>query len=185
MRIRPLLAVVLALCLAFFTTACSGDSDAVQRGGSNVTYDDIHNTGKANDCPTIGDSARGSIPLTAGGSYELREICMHPVQVYAKEEPKNIRQQAEFVEGKILTRYTSSLDSVFGDLKVTESGLQFQEKGGIDFQPITVLVPGGEEFPFTFSSKSLNATAEGSALTTSTDFEGTYRTPQLPHQQLH
>ena len=60
---------------------------------------------------------------------------------------------------------------------MTESGLQFQEKGGIDFQPITVLVPGGEEFPFTFSSKSLNATAEGSALTTSTDFEGTYRTP--------
>ncbi|MEC8733223.1 MAG: Photosystem II manganese-stabilizing polypeptide, partial [Cyanobacteriota bacterium] len=52
MRSRPLLAVVLALCLAFFTTACSGDSDAVQRGGSNVTYDDIHNTGKANDCPT-------------------------------------------------------------------------------------------------------------------------------------
>ena len=119
----------------------------------------------------------GSIPLTAGGSYELREICMHPVQVYAKEEPKNIRQQAEFVEGKILTRYTSSLDSVFGDLKVTESGLQFQEKGGIDFQPITVLVPGGEEFPFTFSSKSLNATAEGSALTTSTDFEAPIAPP--------
>ena len=104
MRIRPLLAVTLALCLMFFTTACSGDSEAVQRGGTNVTYDDIHNTGKANDCPTIGDSARGSIPLTAGGSYELREICMHPVQVYAKEEPKNIRQKAEFVEGKILTR---------------------------------------------------------------------------------
>ena len=154
MRIRPLLAVVLALCLAFFTTACSGSSEAVQRAGSNVTYDDIRNTGKANDCPTIGDSARGSIPLTVGGSYELRDVCMHPVQVYAKEEPKNIRQQAEFVEGKILTRYTSSLDEVFGDLTVTESGLQFQEKGGIDFQPITVLVPGGEEFPFTFSSKS-------------------------------
>ena len=177
MRIRSLLAVVLALCLAFFTTACSGDSDAVQRAGSNVTYDDIRNTGKANDCPTIGDSARGSIPLTAGNSYELRGICMHPAQVYAKEEPKNIRQEAEFVEGKILTRFTSSLDEVFGDLTVTESGLQFQEKGGIDFQPITVLVPGGEEFPFTFSSKALNATAEGSAITTSTDFAGTYRTP--------
>ena len=168
---------MLALCLAFFTTACSGGSEAVQRSGSNVTYDDIRNTGKANDCPTIGDSARGSIPLTVGGSYELRDICMHPVQVYAKEEPKNIRQQAEFVEGKILTRYTSSLDEVFGDLKVTESGLQFNEKGGIDFQPITVLVPGGEEFPFTFSSKSLDAKAEGAAITTSTDFEGTYRTP--------
>ena len=94
-----------------------------------------------------------------------------------QEEPKNIRQEAEFVEGKILTRFTSSLDEVFGDLTVTESGLKFQEKGGIDFQPITVLVPGGEEFPFTFSSKALDATAEGAAITTSTDFEGTYRTP--------
>ena len=177
MRIRPLLSVVLALCLAFFTTACSGDSEAVQRAGSNVTYDDIRNTGKANDCPTIGETARGSIALTAGGSYELRGICMHPVQVYAKEEPKNIRQEAEFVEGKILTRFTSSLDEVFGDLTVTKDGLEFQEKGGIDFQAITILVPGGEEFPFTFSSKSLNATAEGNSITTSTDFEGTYRTP--------
>ncbi len=177
MRIRSLLAAVLALCLAFVTTACSGDSEAVQRGGSNVTYDDIHNTGKANDCPTIADSARGSIPLTVGGQYELRDLCMHPLQVYAKEEPTNRRQVAQFVEGKILTRYTSSLDEVYGDLTVTEEGLQFQEKGGIDFQPITVLVPGGEEFPFTFSSKSLDATAEGAAITTSTDFEGSYRTP--------
>ena len=177
MRIRPLLAVVLALCLAFFTTACSGDSDAVQRGGSNVTYDDIHNTGKANDCPTIGDSARGSISLTPGSAYELKGICMHPSRVFVKGEPANKRQEAQFVEGKILTRFTSSLDEVYGDLTVTEAGLEFQEKDGIDFQPITVLVPGGEEFPFTFSSKSLNATAEGSALTTSTDFEGTYRTP--------
>ena len=177
MRIRSLLAAVLALCLAFVTTACSGDSEAVQRGGSNVTYDDIHNTGKANDCPTIADSARGSIPLTVGGQYELRDLCMHPLQVYAKEEPTNRRQVAQFVEGKILTRYTSSLDEVYGDLTVTEEGLQFKEKGGIDFQPITVLVPGGEEFPFTFSSKSLDATAEGAAITTSTDFEGNYRTP--------
>ena len=58
MRIRSLLAVVLALCLTFFTTACSGGTDA-NRGESNVTYDDIRNTGKANDCPTIGDAARG------------------------------------------------------------------------------------------------------------------------------
>ena len=66
---------------------------------------------------------------------------------------------------------------MFGDLTVSETGLQFQEKGGIDFQPITVLVPGGEEFPFTFSSKSLKATADGDAITTSTDFKGEYRTP--------
>ena len=125
----------------------------------------------------LADSARGSISLTPGGSYELKGICMHPTQVFAKGEPANKRQEAQFVEGKILTRFTSSLDEVYGDLTVSSDGLSFQERGGIDFQPITVLVPGGEEFPFTFSSKNLKATAEGAAISTSTDFEGTYRTP--------
>jgi photosystem II oxygen-evolving enhancer protein 1 len=40
-----------------------------------------------------------------------------------------------------------------------------------------VLLPGGEEVPFTFSSKELLATADGAALTTSTDFDGSYRAP--------
>ncbi len=53
MRIRPLLAMVLALCL-FVVTACSGGAEVI--GRSNVTYDDIRNTGKANDCPTLPDS---------------------------------------------------------------------------------------------------------------------------------
>jgi photosystem II oxygen-evolving enhancer protein 1 len=174
MRIRPLLALVLAFCLTF-VTACSGDAQAVDR--SNITYDDIRNTGKANDCPTLDDSARGSIPLTPGSDYQLRAICMHPSRVFVKGEPANKRQEAQFIEGKILTRYTSSLDQVYGDLVVGEKGLSFKEQGGIDFQPITVLVPGGEEFPFTFSSKNLKAEAEGAAITTSTDFEGEYRTP--------
>ncbi len=174
MRFRPLLALVLAFCLTF-VTACSGGSEAVERG--NYTYEDIVNTGKANNCPNLSDSARGSIPLTPGSAYELRGICMHPTQVFVKGEPANKRQEAQFIEGKILTRYTSSLDEVYGSLVVSENGLAFQEEGGIDFQPITVLVPGGEEFPFTFSSKNLQAEAEGAAITTSTDFEGTYRTP--------
>jgi len=60
MRFRPLLALALALCLTV-VTACGGGAKAVER--ANVTYDDIVNTGKANDCPTLPDSARGSIPL--------------------------------------------------------------------------------------------------------------------------
>ena len=174
MSIRPLLALVLAFCLTV-VTACSGGADAVER--SNITYDDIRNTGKANDCPVLTDSARGSISLTPGSAYELKGICMHPSRVFVKGEPANKRQEAQFVEGKILTRFTSSLDEVYGDLVVSSDGLSFTEQGGIDFQPITVLVPGGEEYPFTFSSKNLKATAEGAGITTSTDFEGTYRTP--------
>ncbi|MEI8251911.1 MAG: photosystem II manganese-stabilizing polypeptide [Synechococcus sp. ELA057] len=174
MRFRPLLALVLALCLTL-VTACSGGAKAVDR--ANLTYDDIHNTGLANNCPTLPESARGSIALDSGSRYELREICLHPTEVFVKGEPANKRQEAQFVGGKILTRYTSSLDQVYGDLKVSGDKLTFSERGGIDFQPITVLLPGGEEVPFTFSSKELVAEAAGGAITTSTDFSGSYRAP--------
>jgi len=174
MRFRPLLALVLALCLTL-VTACSGGAKAVDR--ANLTYDDIHNTGLANNCPTLPESARGSIALDSGSRYELREICLHPTEVFVKGEPSNKRQEAQFVGGKILTRYTSSLDQVYGDLKVSGDKLTFSERGGIDFQPITVLLPGGEEVPFTFSSKELVAEAAGGAITTSTDFSGSYRAP--------
>ena len=174
MSFRPLLALVLALCLTL-VTACSGGAKAVDR--SNLTYDDIHNTGLANNCPTLPDSARGSIALDAGAKYQLREICMHPQEVYVKGEPANKRQEAQFVAGKILTRFTSSLDQVYGDLDAGATDLSFKELGGIDFQPITVLLPGGEEVPFTFSSKELVAQADGASITTSTDFNGSFRAP--------
>ena len=174
MRFRPLLALVLALCLTL-VTACSGGAKAVDR--ASLTYDDIHNTGLANSCPTLPDSARGTISLDPSARYQLREICLHPSEVFVKGEPANKRQEAQFVPAKILTRYTSSLDQVYGDLKLNDDQLTFTELGGIDFQPVTVLLPGGEEVPFTFSSKELVASADGTALTTSTDFEGPYRAP--------
>jgi photosystem II oxygen-evolving enhancer protein 1 len=174
MRFRPLLAVVLALCLTL-VTACSGGAKAVDR--ANLTYEDIHNTGLANSCPTLPDSARGTIALDPSASYQLREICLHPSEVYVKGEPANKRQEAQFVQGKILTRFTSSLDQVYGDLTVDGDKLTFTELGGIDFQPITVLLPGGEEVPFTFSSKELVAESSGSSFSTSTDFSGSFRAP--------
>jgi photosystem II oxygen-evolving enhancer protein 1 len=174
MLFRPLLALVLALCLTL-VTACSGGAKAVDR--ANLTYDDIHNTGLANNCPTLPDSARGSIALDPGSKYQLREICMHPSEVFVKGEPANKRQEAQFVPTKILTRFTTSLDQVYGDLAVTGDGLAFKEDGGIDFQLVTVLLPGGEEVPFVFSSKELDASADGAAITTSTDFNGDYRVP--------
>ncbi|MFQ6539630.1 MULTISPECIES: photosystem II manganese-stabilizing polypeptide [Aphanothece] len=174
MRFRPLLALALALCLTL-VTACSGGAKAGDR--SSLTYDDIHNTGLANDCPTLPDSARGSIALDPSGDYKLQEICMHPSEVYVKGEPANKRQESQFVAGKILTRYTTSLDQVYGDLNVTGGGLSFKELGGLDFQLITVLLPGGEEVPFVFSSKELEAKADGASISTSTDFTGSYRVP--------
>ena len=83
---------------------------------------------------------------------------MHPAEVYVKGEPANKRQEAQFVATKILTRFTTSLDQVYGDLTVTGNGINFKEMGGIDFQIVTVLLPGGEEVPFTFSSKAVSYT---------------------------
>jgi len=174
MRFRPLLALVLALCLTL-VSACSGGAKAVDR--ANLTYEDIHNTGLANDCPTLPDSARGTISLDPSARYQLKEICMHPSEVFVKGEPANKRQEAQFVAGKILTRYTSSLDQVYGDLTVSGDKLTFKELGGMDFQPITVLMPGGEEVPFMFSSKELQASADGTSFSTSTDLKGEYRAP--------
>ena len=174
MRFRPLVAAVLALCL-IFVTACGGDAKARTRAG--LTYDEILNTGLANDCFTVDESARGVIPLDPEASYQFTNVCLHPSSVQVLVEPVNKRQAPRFVDGKILTRYTSSLDEVFGDLTVADDQVTFSEKGGMDFQLITVIMPGGEEVPFVFSSKDLVATAPGEAITTSTDFDGPYTVP--------
>ncbi|MEO1350963.1 MAG: photosystem II manganese-stabilizing polypeptide, partial [Cyanobacteria bacterium J06635_15] len=96
------------------------------------------------------------------------------------EEPVNKRQTADFVPGKSLTRYTSSLDQVSGNLAVGSDGvLTFYEKDGMDFQAITVLLPGGEQIPFLFTIKGLVAQSQTGAkgITTSTDLKGEYRVP--------
>jgi photosystem II oxygen-evolving enhancer protein 1 len=111
---------------------------------------------------------------------------MHPAEVYVKGEPANKRQEAQFVPGKILTRFTTSLDQVYGDLDVDRvTRPQLQEAGGHR-------LPAGHRAAarwrggsvLRFSSKELDATADGAAITTSTDFERQLPRAQLPHLQL-
>lgn len=176
MRYRAFLGAFCAFCLAAVTLFGS-NALAVPKG---VSYDDIVNTGLANKCPQVSQTVRGSIPLESGESYELTSLCIEPTEYFVKEAPVSKRAASKFVEGKSLTRYTSSLDEVFGDLKTNSDGtITFVEKGGIDFQAITVLLPAGEEFPFLFTVKGLQATtAEASdSINTSTTFEGDYRVP--------
>ena len=175
MRYRALIAALLAVCLSFLTACSEGlNSD------KPLTYDDIVNTGLANSCPELPETARGSIALDRDGSYILTDLCLQPTTYFVKEEPTNKRQEAEFVPGKALTRYTSSLDQVTGNLSFDKNNaLTFDEKYGIDFQAITVLLPGGEEVPFLFTVKGLTAKSQPglSGINTSTDFEGIYNVP--------
>ncbi|MFM7615229.1 MAG: photosystem II manganese-stabilizing polypeptide, partial [Synechococcales cyanobacterium] len=97
-----------------------------------------------------------------------------------KQEGVSKRKQAVFVPTKLLTRYTSSLDEVSGDLTINgDRSVTFTEKDGIDFQPTTVQLPGGERVPFLFTVKGLVASSQPGldTISTSTDFEGTYRVP--------
>ncbi|MGD1852908.1 MAG: photosystem II manganese-stabilizing polypeptide [Leptolyngbyaceae cyanobacterium] len=177
MRYRALIVAFLALCMGVLT-ACSDAPSA--DGDTPLTYDQIRNTGLANSCPQISSVRRGEIAIEDGQAYQIAGLCLEPTSFFVKEAPANKRREAEFISGKSLTRYTSSLDQVRGALEKTEDGsLVFREKDGMDFQAVTVLLPGGEEVPFLFTIKGLVAKAQAgsSAVTSSTDFIGDYRVP--------
>ncbi|MBJ7900678.1 MAG: Photosystem II manganese-stabilizing polypeptide [Cyanobacteria bacterium RI_101] len=178
MRFRLPAVVFLSLCLGFLTLFGGGAAWAVDK--SQLTYDDILNTGLANSCPEISSFTRGTIAVEPGAAYTVTDFCMEPRQFFVKEEPLNKRQEAEFVEGKLLTRYTTSLEQIRGQISVSQDGaLTFKEQDGIDFQPVTVQLPGGEEVPFFFTIKSFVGKTEPgfTSINSSTDFVGAYKVP--------
>ncbi len=176
MKFRGLVAALLAICVGLLT-ACS---DAPVSATTVLTYEDIRGTGMANNCPVIDDTSRGSIPLDAAKGYQLVDMCIQPTNYFVKEEPQNKRQEAEFVAGKLVTRATSSLDQIRGSVSLSEDRvLTFKEEDGLDFQAVTVKMPGGELVPFLFTIKELVATSKPGVenINTSTDFAGEYKVP--------
>lgn len=177
MRYRALIVAFLALCLGLIT-ACSDAPSTSSR--DLLTYEQIRGTGLANKCPQLTETSRGSIPIDSSQSYVLKELCLEPTNYFIKEEPANKRQEAEFIAGKLLTRYTSTIDQVQGDIKVNpDKSLTFVEKDGLDFQATTVQLPGGERVPFLFTIKNLVAKSQPglTSINTSTDFEGEFKVP--------
>ena len=167
MRIRSFLAFVISICITFAFVPVKTFAFS-ERG--NAQFTDVVNTGKANDCPTLDSSLVGSISLGNGDS--LKGICMHPTEVYVKV-PGTKRKAAEFVSTKIISpRNNTTVTEVYGDI---DSGT-FTEKGGIDFQLITVLTPGGLEVPFAFSAKDLTADLP-SSIEPGTEVSGSTFTP--------
>lgn len=178
MNYRGLIVALLALCLSVLTACSEGPATATST--EKLTYDQIKGTGLANNCPQLAETTRGSIALDSGVSYMLKDMCLQPTSFFVKEEPANKRQEAEFVPGKLLTRYTSTIDQVLGTLKINEDGsLTFIEEDGLDFQAITVQLPGGERIPFLFTIKELVATTQPGvqSINTSTDFQGKFKVP--------
>ena len=177
MRYRALIVAFLALCLGLIT-ACSDEPSTSVR--DVLTYEQIRGTGLANKCPQLAETSRGSIAIDTSVKYSIKELCLEPTSFFVKEEPANKRQKAEFVPGKIMTRYTSTIDQVQGQLTSNaDKSLTFKEEDGLDFQAITVKLPGGELVPFLFTIKNLVAQTQPNltSINTSTDFEGTFKVP--------
>jgi photosystem II oxygen-evolving enhancer protein 1 len=185
MRYRPLIAAFLALCLGILT-ACSAGPAATAADRNQLTYDDILGTGLANTCPEIPEaSRRGSISIDPKQSYVLTDLCIEPQEYFVKEEPANKRKEAEFIPGKVLTRETSTLDQITGTITADSNGvLTFKERDGLDFQAITIQLPGGEQVPFLFTIKNLVATTKPGfqSINSSTDFEGEFKVPSYRGQ---
>jgi len=177
MRYRAFIVAFLALCLGVLTACSEGPASAADVA---LSYDQIRGTGLANNCPQLAETTRGSIPIDASKTYLLTDLCLQPTTFFVKEEPANKRQKADYISGKLLTRLTSSIDQVRGKIKADETGsLTFVEEDGLDFQAITVQLPGGERVPFLFTIKNLVAKSQPGldSINTSTDFEGKFKVP--------
>ena len=178
MRYRALVVAFCALCLGILTACSSGPTAAVSR--EQLTYDQILNTGLANTCPQIAETSRGSIAIDPEKTYVVSDLCIEPNEYFVKKEPINKREKAKFISGKVLTRATSTLEQITGVIQADKDGtLIFTEKDGIDFQAITVQLPGGEQVPFLFTVKGLVAKTEPGfdTINTSTDFVGEFAVP--------
>lgn len=105
----------------------------------NLTYLQVKGTGLANQCPIV-KSDTSALSLGAG-KYRLEHLCLEPTQFTVKEQSK--KGDSEFVNTKLMTRLTYSLDEISGDFEVKSDGsVAFKEEDGIDYAAVTVQLPG-------------------------------------------
>ncbi|CDF33932.1 Plastid oxygen-evolving enhancer 1 [Chondrus crispus] len=139
----------------------------------------VKGTGLANRCPEV-EGAKGAIKLDSGKSYKIVDLCLEPKTFQVEEEVSGKRKgevKKAFVDTKLMTRATYTLTGIEGPLKVGNNEVVFEEKDGIDYAATTVQLPGGERVPFLFTVKNLIAKADGTDITTATEFGGDFKVP--------
>jgi photosystem II oxygen-evolving enhancer protein 1 len=120
-----------------------------------LTYMQVKGSGLANTCPVIEGGSSNLKDLQAG-DYNFDKFCMEPTSFKVKSESQTKGAEPEFVDSKLVTRLTYTLDDMVGKMKVGSDGkVSFIEEDGIDYAPTTVQLPGGERVPFLFSVKQL------------------------------
>jgi photosystem II oxygen-evolving enhancer protein 1 len=76
-----------------------------------LTYMQVKGTGRANTCPTL-DEGTSEPSALKQGTYKLEQFCMEPTKFTVKEESQFRGGATEFVNTKLVTRLTYTLDQV-------------------------------------------------------------------------
>merc|ERR1711985_153887 len=142
----------------FAATMLSGTAQALTFDElQGLTYLQVKGSGLANTCPIIEGGSTNLKDLPAG-DYTFDKFCLEPTSFKEKEASQFKGGETEFVDTKLMTRLTYTLDDMSGKLKVGGDGkVSLLEEDGVDYAPTTVQLPGGERVPFLFTVKQLQA----------------------------
>jgi photosystem II oxygen-evolving enhancer protein 1 len=141
---------------------------------NELTYLQVKGTGLANRCPEV----IGEDSITPKSGQKLVEMCIEP-KAWAVEEEigKGGKTEKKFVNSKVMTRQTYTLDGVEGVLSSEGGNIVFKEKEGIDYAATTVQLPGGERVPFLFTVKDLVAKGNGGSFKPGFQMGGDFSVP--------
>jgi photosystem II oxygen-evolving enhancer protein 1 len=141
---------------------------------NELTYLQVKGTGLANRCPEV----VGEDTITPKSGQKLVDMCIEP-KAWAVEEEigKGGKTEKKFVNSKVMTRQTYTLDGVEGVLATEGGNIVFKEKEGIDYAATTVQLPGGERVPFLFTVKDLVAKGNGGSFKPGFQMGGDFSVP--------
>merc|ERR1719486_242063 len=143
--------MVYAATTLLFTSAQALTFDELQ----GLTYLQVKGSGLANTCPVIESGSTNLRDLPAG-DYSFDKFCIEPTSFKVKADSQFKGGESEFLDTKLMTRLTYTLDDMSGRMKIGGDGkVAFVEEDGIDYAPTTVQLPGGERVAFLFSVKQL------------------------------
>jgi photosystem II oxygen-evolving enhancer protein 1 len=164
-----------ALAGAFALGLAVAPAQAITKSELNeLSYLQVKGTGLANRCPEV--VGEGSITPKSG--QKLVDMCIEP-KAWAVEEEigKAGKTEKKFVNSKVMTRQTYTLDGVEGKLTNEGGNIVFTEQEGIDYAATTVQLPGGERVPFLFTVKDLVSKGNGGTFKPGFQMGGDFSTP--------
>lgn len=141
---------------------------------NELSYLQVKGTGLANRCPEV----IGEDTITPKSGARLVEMCIEPKAWAVEEEVgKAGKTEKKFVNSKVMTRQTYTLDGIEGSISTSGGSIVFKEEEGIDYAATTVQLPGGERVPFLFTVKDLVAKGNGGAFKPGFQMGGDFTTP--------